>query len=162
MFFFFFVRFLVKLKRRTVIWRSTWEGEEMMREEVTERGTKGEKERVTIPPDGAGFCSAFPPDYANDQFVAALEPLRKLLLSSSSSYAITALFCLIPRVFFLICFLFLSPASFLLSSRLLNDDICTSVSVCPLASCPFIYIKYTEWSRETVGSGGSGGGVAER
>lgn len=40
--------------------------EEMMREGAKERET----ERVTIPPNGAGFCNAFLPDYTNDQFEA--------------------------------------------------------------------------------------------
>lgn len=45
---------------------------EMLREEVTERGRQGERgQRVTICPNGAAFCNAFPPDYTNDQFEAA-------------------------------------------------------------------------------------------
>lgn len=134
MFCFVFLFWWSSTKKEEQFFEGGHEYEQKWWDEVTERGKKGEK--VTIPPDGAGFCIAFSPITLITSLMQLWSHFGSsfslLLLLFTCSYLITALICLIPRIFFLICFLFLSPASFLLSSCLLNDDIRASVSVCVL------------------------------
>lgn len=55
------------------VFEEAHEGEQRRNDERgsdRKREKRRERHEVTIPPNGAGFCNAFPPDYTNDQFEA--------------------------------------------------------------------------------------------
>lgn len=65
-------------KRWMSLRRSTWESAKKKwweRKGQKEEAEEREIERVTILPNGAGFCNAFLPDYTNDQFWSSLRAI---------------------------------------------------------------------------------------
>lgn len=103
-----------------------------------------------FPPNRAGFCSAFPPDYTHDQFDAAPEPLWRIPLS----------FLLFPLLLHPLHPSF-HPTSFrvtppffsstlLLFGSLLKGDIPTSVCPCVLVRAAHSSVLNTHWGESKM------------